>query len=319
MLRLLKRAAEEFVAVEPGEGWTLPEGVVWIDLCAPTRAEEVAVEKALGLDLPTREEAAHIEPSSRLYQENGATFMTVTLLGHSMSDKPRAEPVTFVLANGALVTIRYHEMRAFEVFEERICERTEQASEGSLVMLGLLEAVVERLAEILDKTSGRVEAVAHNIFNRKQGATFAPLLTELAINQSINAKARDSLVSLGRLIGFAPVAPELSDGAGDKARLASLDHDMQSLTEHVSYHTQHIAFLLDAALGLINIEQNSIIKIFSVAAVVFLPPTLVASVYGMNFDHMPELRWMAGYPLALGLMVVSMIIPLWWFKKRGWL
>ena len=319
MLRLLRRSAEQFVTVEAVEGWSPPEDVVWIDLCGPTRAEELAVEKSLGLDLPTREEAAHIEPSSRLYQENGATFMTVTLLGHSMSDKPKAEPVTFVLAKGVLVTIRYHEMRAFQVFEDRICELCEQATEGSLVMLGLLEAIVERLAEILDKTSGRVEAVAHNIFNRRPGAPFAPLLTELAINQSINAKARDSLVSLGRLIGFAPVAPELSDGAVDKARLASLDHDVTSLTEHVSYHTQHIAFLLDAALGLINIEQNSIIKIFSVAAVVFLPPTLVASVYGMNFEHMPELRWMAGYPMALGLMVISMIIPLWWFKKRGWL
>ena len=319
MLRLLRRSAEEFLTVEPGDGWTMPDDTVWLDLCAPTRPEELAVEKALGLDLPTREEAAHIEPSSRLYQENGATFMTVTLLGHSTSDKPRAEPVTFVLARGALVTIRYHEMRAFEVFEERICELAEQATEGSLVMLGLLEAIVERLAEILDKTSGRVEAVAHDIFNRKPGGTFKPVLTELAVNQSINAKARDSLVSLGRLIGFAPVAPELSDGAGDRARLASLDHDVSSLTEHVSYHTQHIAFLLDAALGLINIEQNSIIKIFSVAAVVFLPPTLVASIYGMNFQHMPELRWMAGYPMALGLMVISMIIPLWWFKRRGWL
>src|SRR3546814_337316 len=129
---------------------------------------------------------------------------------------------------------------------------------------------------------------------------------------------RTSLVSLARLLSFAALAQEIAVDPDCSAHLRSLQSDAQSLTEHASFQSSHIAFLLDAALGLIGIEQNGIIKIFSVMAVIFMPPTLVASIYGMNFHHMPELSWPFGYPMALGLMVVSAILPVLWFRKRGW-
>jgi magnesium transporter len=130
---------------------------------------------------------------------------------------------------------------------------------------------------------------------------------------------RNSLVSLSRLLSFAGLAPEIGADPDCKAHLESLQADGLSLTEHASYLSGQVAFLLDASLGLINIEQNGIIKFFSVVAVVFLPPTLVASIYGMNFHHMPELAWVYGYPMAIVLMVASALLPILWFKRRGWL
>jgi magnesium transporter len=144
-------------------------------------------------------------------------------------------------------------------------------------------------------------------------------LAKLGRSQSLNAKARDSLVSLARLISFASLSDQIEANRDHRDHLKSLQRDVQSLTDHSSYLSSNITFLLDAALGLINIEQNAIIKIFSVAAVVFLPPTLVASIYGMNFEQMPELKFAHGYPMALILMVISAVVPLWWFRKKGWL
>jgi len=317
MLNVLRRAGPGFTSIDECKAWRLPDDAVWIDLCSPSRDQELAVENGLGLDLPTREEMAAIEPSSRLYQENGATFLTTTLLAHSQEGHPVATPVTFVLAKGVLVTIRYENLKAFAVYAQRVAAACPPC--GGEAFLGLLDAVVERLAEILEHTSAQVEQASAAIFNRPHGGAFEPLLTELARAQSVTAMVRGALVSLGRLVGYASLAEEL---AGDPTRLTHLDslkHDAQSLTEHASHQASHISFLLDAALGLINIEQNSIIKIFSVVSVVFLPPTLVASIYGMNFIHMPELKWMAGYPFAIALMAASAILPLGYFRRRGWL
>jgi magnesium transporter len=164
-----------------------------------------------------------------------------------------------------------------------------------------------------------VAAASGRIFARPQGGGFEPLLTELARAQSLASLSRKSLTSLGRAISFGSLAPEIAADELCKSHLASLQRDVQSLTEQAGFESSHISFLLDAALGLINIEQNGIIKFFSVYAVVFLPPTLLASVWGMNFHHMPELDEPWAYPLALTLMVVSAIVPLWWFRRKGWL
>jgi len=315
MLNLLRRGAPGFDPQTPTTGWRPPEDAVWIDLKNPTRDEELAVEAALGLELPTVEEMAALEPSSRLYQEHGATFMTATLLSHAEAG-PKSVPVTFVLAKGLLVTIRYDELRAFSVFAERA--PAAGLSSGSSALLGLLDAVVQRLAEVLDARGDSVEAASAAIFDRPNNKRFEELLTELARAQSVTSLTRASLVSLARLMSYATLASEIAADPDCSAHLKSLQSDAQSLTEHASFESSHIAFLLDAALGLINIEQNGIIKIFSVMAVIFMPPTLVASIYGMNFHHMPELSWPFGYPMAIGLMVVSAVLPVLWFRKRGW-
>ncbi len=321
MINLLRRGATAFEALHVAEAsseWRLPSDAVWIDLVNPTREEELAVEQAVGLDLPTAEEMLQIEPSSRLYQEGDATFMTASLLVRSGDDEPKLSPVTFVLAAGRLLTIRYDEAKAFSVFAQRAVLSPAEASVGGEALMGLLDAVVERLAEVLERGSDQVQASSAAIFNRPRGAAFEPLLTSLARTQSTAALARTSLVSLGRLASFAALAVEVMERPVCQAHLVSIQHDIQSLTEHSSYQASHISFLLDAALGLINIEQNSTMKFFAMATVLLMPPTLVGAIYGMNFEHMPELRWAYGYPLALLIMVVSGLAPFLWFRRKGW-
>jgi magnesium transporter len=317
MLRVFHKGARTLRAETPAADWSLDPDVIWIDLFEPTREEELAVERALDVELPTAAEMAEIEPSSRLYQENGATFMTATLLARSQDETPASTPVTFVLANGRLITLRYAELKAFSVFAERAPQS--DAGSGTMALFGLLDAVVQRLADVLEAMEERVNEASAGIFHRPKAGDFRPLLTNLAGAQSVTGLNRKSLVSLARMLSYAALAHEISDDLACRAHLISLQADVQALTEHAGYLSSHISFLLDAALGLINIEQNGIIKFFSVVAVVFLPPTLVASIYGMNFRHMPELNWWFGYPMAIVLMIGSAILPILWFKRRGWL
>ncbi|MDB5456082.1 MAG: magnesium transporter [Caulobacter sp.] len=319
MLRVLRAGAPGF---EPGgqtAGWRVPDDAVWIELVDPTRAEEVAVEQSLGVLLPTREDMAEIEASSRLYQEDGGTFMTATVLVNADGDLPTAAPVTFVLVGQRLVTIRYVEPKAFSVFAAQAERQPSLCPTGVQTFLGLLDALIDRTADILERTAGVVEDQSRAIFNRPRGGAFEQILNRLGRAQNVNAKARDSLVSLARLISFASLADQFEGDRDLRDHLKSLQRDVQSITDHSSYVSGNITFLLDAALGLINIEQNAIFKIFSVFSAVFLPPTLIAGVYGMNFHHMPELKWMEGYPMALGMMFVAAVGPLLWFKRKGWL
>jgi magnesium transporter len=221
-----------------------------------------------------------------------------------------------VLLKGLLISIRYDELRAFDLFAERA--HGLGVASGTQSLFNLLDAAIERLADLLEKTAEDVESVSAAIFRRPKGAQFEALLTELARAQSLTSMTRNSLVSLARLLSFASLAEEIASDPECRAHLRSLQRDDQSLTEHAGFQSSHIAFLLDAALGLINIEQNGIIKFFSVAAVILMPPTLVASVYGMNFHNMPELSWPFGYPMALSLMAMSAVVPIVWFRRRGW-
>lgn len=300
--------------------------VVWVDLVSPTRDEEQAIEKWLGVGVPTREEMEEIEISSRLYAEDGVYFMTATLPAHTDSDEPVIAPVTFVLAGKRLVTIRYHEPRAFQTFPMRAEKASIGCTSGETILIGLLEAIVDRLADVLERISRDIEVLSKEIFYptetkaSKRNVGFLLLLKQIGRKESLTSNMRNSLTTLQRLSGFlANATGQAKDGKDVRARVKTLSRDVASLADHASFLSQKITFLLDATLGMINIEQNAIIKIVSVAAVVFLPPTVVASIYGMNFDLMPELKWSLGYPLALGLMLVSAVFPFWYFRRRGWL
>ncbi|HEX6859693.1 MAG TPA: magnesium transporter CorA family protein [Caulobacteraceae bacterium] len=319
MLKLLRKTATAFETVTPQPRWRLPEDAIWIELVNPSREEELAVEHALGLELPTREDMAEIELSSRLYQDNGATVMTATVLTHSASDNPVLAPVTFVLAGQRLVTIRYVEPTAFKAFVGQLERQPGGLASGGDAFLGLLDAVVDRVADILESVAEDVETTSQQIFRRPRQGGFEPILYQLGRSQMVSAKARASLASLARLISFSDLAGQLQSVRDLRQHLRSLQRDVQSLTDHAGYLASNITFLLDAALGLINIEQNAIGKVFSVVSVLFLPAMLIASVYGMNFRHMPELAWLHGYPMALALMAVSMIAGFSWLKWKRWL
>lgn len=302
------------------------ESVVWVDLVSPTGGEETTVETWLGTAIPTREEMEEIEISSRLYHEGGALFMTASLPAQTDDDDPVMAPVTFVLAGPRLVTIRYHEPRAFQTFPKRAEKVATGCTTSETIMMGLLEAVVDRLADVLERAGRDIDKISRDIFRStakkpsKRDRDFHRLLRTIGRKEDLTSHIRDSLMTLQRLSGFLGNAlTQDKDGKDIRARVKTLSRDVASLSDHAAFMSQKITFLLDATLGMINIEQNAIIKIFSVAAVVFLPPTLVASIYGMNFGLMPELRWELGYPFALLLMVLSAALPYLYFKRRGWL
>jgi magnesium transporter len=313
------------IPIDVTSGAPMPHEVIWIDLHHPTEAEEAVVERALGVEIPTREEMQEIEETSRLYYDNGALFMTANVICRADTTKPQVTAVTFVLVGDRLVTIRYDEPKSFESFLAHAERHPAACASGPTALIGLLEAIVDRIADVLERVGADVEKVSHSIFDheseetRISGSDFQALLREVGQSQTRAAKARDSLISLNRLLSFLALPREDKTQRDLRDHVDSLARDVASLTQHAGSISGVISFQLDALLGMINVEQNGIIKIFSVAAVAMMPPTLIASIYGMNFKSIPELQLDFGYPMALVLMVVSAVLPYFYFKRRGWL
>lgn len=307
---------------------------VWLDLVEPTAAEETAVEHALGFDIPTRGELAEIEASSRLYQAEGAAFMTANLIRRGDDDRPESSPVTFIIKGNQLVTIRYHHPQAFPVYVKQAMKPQTTSMSGWSVLISLVEAVVDRAADHLERVGAIVDETSKKVFDtsfirpdkrsrRRKPKNLEELLGKVGEEGDFTSKMRESLLSLGRMAAFMQAVIDqmkvTKDVKENKARVKIIQRDIISLSDHAGFLNGKISFLLDAVLGMISIEQNGIIKIFSIASVVFLPPTLVASLYGMNFKAMPELDWQLGYPFALVLMVLSAVIPVYYFRQKGWL
>lgn len=319
---IARGASLDRVVVAPGD--EIPEGAVWIDLHAPVSPEDKMVERALGIAVPTREEMREIEPTSRLYVENGARYMTATLMCRSETANPSTTEVTFILSGRRLVTVRYDEPRAFTLVANKLARVCPAGMTGEGVLMELLDAIVDRLADILERISGEVDRTSQAIFAAGSLAERArasdEILRAIGRQGDLTSKARECLVSIGRLLLYlAAEADNMRWAKEQRGLLKGMQRDAQSLSDHATYLSNKITFLLDAMVGVVTIEQNNIIKIFSVAAVVFMPPTLVASLYGMNFKHMPELDWAYGYPLAVVLMVVAAIVPYVYFKLKKWL
>jgi magnesium transporter len=301
------------------EGAPIASESVWIDLLNPTGAERQAVNALLAMEMPTRADMEEIEVSSRLYTEDGGVFMTALVLSHAETDRPMADVVTFVLARDKLITIRYIDPQAFRTFAAR-CERTMVAApraEG--VLNALLDVIVDRMADVLERVGADVEAISREIFaSHGDRRDFQAVLRRLGAKHDLTGKMRECLLTMSRMLTFLSAA-DTKAAKDARAHVKTLARDAQSLLDHSSFLASKLSYLQDATLGLINNEQNNIIKIMSVAAMVFLPPTLIASIEGMNFRYMPELAWSGGYIFSLVLMVVSAVVPYIWFKRRGWL
>lgn len=301
------------------------DSAIWLDMQDPSRDEEMQLEALLGLNLPTREEMEEIEQSSRLYAEEGALFMTTLIPAQTEGDAPEMAPVTFVLTARKLVTIRYHAPKSFELFVQRAAKGGLSVSTAEEVALSLLEVMVDRLADVLERVGHDIDTLSRGVFAKdgakaRRGGGWRSVLEEIGRKGSMISNIRDSLGTLERLsVFFGQRLRDEPDSRELRARVKDLVSDVRGLADHSAFISQKVSFLMDATLGLIGIEQNGIIKIFSVVSVVFLPPTLVASIYGMNFDIMPELKWPYGYPVALGIMVLSAVLPYLFFKRRGWL
>lgn len=332
MLRTYLRNANHLV---PGPDGVSPPSAgsesltVWLDLFNPTPEEDHFVEQLLGIDIPTREEMQEIEVSARLYQEDGAEFMTLTAVTQLDTEEPITTPITFILKGATVVTVRYAEPKAFANFVTRALKPNAlPCANGEQIMMGLIESLCDRMADALERCGLDIDQISRMVFRKKAGVKAATSTQDLQevierIGQTgdLLSMVRESLVSINRVLTYHTTSEQTDKRLNKdaKARTKVLYRDVVALTDQASFLSAKINFLLDATLGLINLQQNQIIKIFSVAAVVFLPPTLVASIYGMNFDVMPELKWALGYPWALGLMILSAIMPYLYFKRRGWL
>lgn len=301
--------------------------LAWIDLEAPTGADEDAVEAALRSNIPTREDMAEIEPSSRIYMENGVLYLTAQILASKDGLLAEIAPVTFMLMPDRLVTVHYHHPGSFAFFADWAARHDTSCQTGIGTFLGLMEAVVDRLADILEGEARRADALSRTIFDAQRPAgkteTLQAVLQRIGRAEDLNGKVAESLSTIQRLLGWlaAPGLPGARDlvAGMDVLQLESLATDVRFLREVAETQGEKIMFQLDATLGAINIRQSDIVKLFSVVAFVFLPPTLIASIYGMNFDVMPELRWPWGYPLALLAMVFSAVVPWLVFRWKKWL
>jgi magnesium transporter len=302
----------------------------------------LCVEQAFGVAIPTREEMQEIEASSRLYMEKGAHYMTAVVLHQrdgiavgglsaderrevKLADIPQAAPVTFVIANNRLVTVRYDEPRAFPIFLARNQKGDLACGGGGAVLVGLIETIIDREADRVERMQAEVDRLGHSIFGIRGDQTTQNRRFDLAIRAigregEVTSRSRESLQSLDRLLTYLPLAMGVhGDDAGLRARIKTADRDVESLRASVDYVSNKVQFLLDATLGLIGMQQNNIIKFFTVVSVALMPPTLVASLYGMNFKQMPELEWTYGYPMAICLMIVSAVVPFLYFKRKGWM
>jgi magnesium transporter len=306
-------------------GEEVPDNAVWLDLVNPAPGEDKVVERLLGVGVPTREEMQEIEVSSRLYVEQHARFMTATLMCNSDTAVPKTTAVTFILSGHRLVTVRYDEPRPFMLVGHKLARSCPNNINGEQVLLDLLDAVIDRSADILERIGMDVDRVSHDIFEPEgtkadEPLSYKDILKAIGSKGDLTSKVRESLVSVGRLLLFLANEAEGMRWHKDvRLQLQAMQRDVLQLSDHSTYLNSKIQFLLDAMLGVVTIEQNNIIKIFSIAAVALMPPTLIASIYGMNFKHMPELEWTFGYPFAIVLMVAAAILPFVIFKWKKWL
>ena len=311
--------------VERANGQILPEAAVWVDMVRPTLGEDKLIETLTGVEIPTREEMQEIEISSRLYIERGARYMTATLMCQSDSDTPRTTAVTFILAGHRLVTVRYDDPKPFVLVESKLARSCSPHLSGEMVMMELLDAIIDRNADILERAGADIDQVSHDIFEPESerhghAKQYSQILITIGRKGDLTSKVRESLVSIGRLVAFLSAVVEGAKWSKDmREQLKTMQRDIASLSDHASYLSNKITFVLDAMLGVVNLEQNNIIKLFSVMAVVLMPPTLIASIYGMNFKLMPELEWQHGYPMALLAMVAAAVLPYVFFKWKRWL
>lgn len=299
---------------------TIPKGTIWVDLLHPSQEEEHFIENSLNIEVPSPEEMSEIEDSSRFFETRDGFCMIVSVVTGSQNLTPVLTEISFILNQQQLVCAHYGELVSFKTFENKCARQSQLFKSPDILMMSLVDAVIDRIADILEKLQSNLNELSSNIFDNDKLDTQDLQLTvkKLGKYNSLLAKLSDSMLSIRRMLIYCKQSVSwLSKEARELLR--SIDLDIGSLTEYHTRMSSEITFLLDATLGLINIEQNRIIKVFSIAAVLFLPPTLVGTIYGMNFHDMPELDLRFGYPFSLFLMVLSAFVCYVWFKLKKWL
>jgi len=317
MLNIYDLNQEKYLVARTDEEMTEPLApALWLDLVDPSDEERRLVEVQNRQSLPETGDVEEIEASSRSYQDEAGGLHVHSMFLHHVEDRPRNTTVAFTLIGDQLITLREREIPAFRLLRMRAKRQKGLAQDSVGILLALFEIKIDDLADTLEEVYTGLENTSNSVLEENDNP-IEDAIDELARHEDTNGKVRLCLMDTQRALTFLLRHGKLAIHHAEIAR--ELLRDIESLLPHNSFVFDKINFLMDAALGFINIQQNQIIKIFSIAAVVFLPPTLVASAYGMNFKFMPELDWLLGYPWAITLMILSGIAPYWYFKRKGWL
>ena len=284
---------------------------------------EVAAVRALGIDVPTIEDMEEIEISNRLYREDGIDYMTAVLPGKTTAGEQIAAPVTFILTPSQVVTVRHHAPRPFETYGMRADKVGPGCATPDLIFISLMEEIIGRLADLLEGSGKGLDAVAREVYaegERARAMSLQTALQRIGRGGEAISRVRLALMTIERMVSyFGQTLVEGHRGHGSQHLVKGLMRDVHALEVHADFLSSRVQLATDATLGMINLSQNQTIKIVSVVAVVFLPPTVIASAYGMNFANMPELDWRYGYPMAIGLMIASAVGTFLFFKWRRWL
>ena len=297
----------------------------WIDLLNPTSDEITRVASEFGIEVPSRESLQEIETSSRLRADGRVLYASMPLAIQDYAAGFAPVPLGFVLSPRFLVTIRFSEVHAFALVEEQIKKGLQGG--GGAAFRALIEAMVDAGADRFEQLSSRLAAVSARAFGPKGTARQGDKRISLGLRECLSeigaagdhlSRIRESMLGLQRIIGY--VLKMAADWLlpDEKTRLNTAQQDIASLVDFEAHLSGKTQFLLDAILGFINTEQNEIFRVLTIASVVGIPPTLIAGMYGMNFHDMPELGWRWGYPYGLGLIALSTLLPILWFKRRGW-
>ncbi len=292
---------------------------VWVDLTDPSDEERDWVSSIFGVMLPEEDEVKDIEASARYYEaDNGDLHLRSDFLLEEDEGESRVVTVAFILARNMLFSMHNDDLPVFRLVRMRARSRPGSIGDFKDVLLDLYSTDVEYSADALEGIYQNLEEVSRSVLQKDiSDQDAAASLNAMAREEDLNGRIRRNMMDTRRAVSFMMRGRLLSPDQFDDAR--QILRDIESLDGHTAFLFDKINFLMDATVGFININQNKIIKIFSVASVVFLPPTLIASIYGMNFRILPELNWSFGYPFAMLLMVASAITPFWYFRKRGWL
>jgi magnesium transporter len=307
---------------------TIPSGVNWIDAVRPDAREIAFLERTLGIEVPALETLSEIETSSRLRSDKDWLYLSIPMISRADGFMPALTPLGFVLSKDVLLTVRFNHMKAFDDVPETISRCPAQAG-GPGALVAILEVIVDHAADVLEGVGGDLDGLSEEIFGtnnanphrhkpREDADQLRLVLRKVGRSGDLTSKVEDMLLGMARMVPYvaANAAPFLE--AGIRAKLESLQRDINSLNDYETHLTDKIQFLLDATLGLTNIDQNNIFRILTVVSVIGIPPTFVASMYGMNFKNIPEYDWSFGYQYGLLLIALSAIVPIILFKWRGW-
>jgi len=287
--------------------------VIWIDMLMPTHDEIIFIENTFGIKFPTKQETEEIEISSRYWEENDKieinSYFLISSNQHSFN-----ETVSFILYRGLLISIRYASLYTFEEFNRKVYATPQQFESGYDVFCNLLDIRIDADADIIEKLSRDIARIRKHVFTDYKNDD-EEILEKISSFEDLNMQIRESLTDKQRILSSFLKSDKYKPSL--KNDVTIMLKDIKSLVDYTDFNFQRLDYLQNVFVGLLSIQQNKVIKIFTIVNVIFLPPTLIASIYGMNFQIMPELNWEYGYGLSVVLMICSSILPIYIFKRKG--